>query len=117
MKPGISLAKGLPAGTLTQNSRRRSVLSFSGGLFRRGRASARFDCGDLLPEFGIHPDLSRLHGNWRKNESPRGSSKRALHHAEGSNGDMEIVRVRLRPVRPAGDQHRFIGTPQMPMNR
>ena len=114
MKPGISLAKGLPAGTLTQNSRSRSVLSFSGGLFRRGRASARFDCGDLLPEFGIHPDLPRLHGSRRENESPCGSSKRALHHAEGSDRDMEIVPLTTKRSgecrAPSSYEHRLVGT-------
>ena len=61
------------------------------GLPRRLCASAHFHCGDLSHELRIEADSSRRRGRRGEDESLRGSSEAALHHAEGSNRDAEVV--------------------------
>ena len=88
------------------------------GLPRRLCASAHFHCGDLSHELRIEADSSRLHGRRGEDESLRGSSESALHHAEGSNRDAEVVRRTSRPsVSPSVDENRFIRSLQMLINR
>jgi len=88
------------------------------GLLRRLCTSANFHCGDLSHELRIEADSSRLHGRRGEDESLRGSSEAALHHAEGSNRDAEVVRrTSRRSVSPSVDENRFIRSLQMLINR